>query len=444
MGWRLTRFLLPLIVTIIVQEFGVQFINAGMARMPQATATLAAFGLAWGLILFLASPMGQSKQMSLVLVDSRASYRKSWNFVLVSSLLLMVFQASLVLTPLGDWVIDDLHGVDVDLSTLVRTVLFWLAPVPLLRSAALFWTGLLIRARHTDVISYATAGSILSGITTVFLLLPIEAIRAQPIWLPILATYAMIVVEVGILYGGMKRYVVLPAQTEAPTRSNLSYAYIFQFFWPLALIMFVQDLSRPLINLFIARGPDGTMALAVLSISYALGQWPYRWLNEIRNLPPAFHNEDPQLRAVRRFALVCGFISFGISALLFWTPLRDFVLLQLVGVDADLAVRSHLPLALYAFFSFVVMIRAYLHGIGLLERRTKAFALSAPARALAILSLLIGLPFWGVTGATLGVAALLGGFVAETIAVWWGVRGQALLTTRLEGKMLATAPPGSD
>src|SRR5690606_9580246 len=144
---------------------------------------------------------------------------------------------------------------------------------------------------------------------TVVLLLPIEAIRARPIWLPILATYAMILVEVTVLYWGKQRYIRLPAERENLARASLSYVDIIQFFWPLALIMFVQELSRPLINLFIARGPEGTVALAVLSLTYALGQWPYRWLNEIRNLPPAFHSEDPQLRSIRRFAIVCGFIS---------------------------------------------------------------------------------------------------------------------------------------
>lgn len=444
MGWRLTRFLLPLILTIIINEFGIQFINAGMARMPQATTTLAAFGLAWGLVLFLPSPLGQARQLSLVLVDSQASQRKTWRFVLITSLFLIALQASLVLSPLGNWVIDDLHRIDTELSTLVRTVLLWMLPVPLLRSVALFWGGLLIRARYTSVISYATFGSILSGIATVALLLPIEAIRARPIWLPILATYAMILVEATVLYWGKRRYIRLPVESENPARASLSYVDIIQFFWPLALIMFVQELSRPLINLFIARGPEGTIALAVLSLTYALGQWPYRWLNEIRNLPPAFQSEDPQLRSIRRFAIVCGFISFAISLLLFWTPLRDFILLRLVGAEADLAARSVIPLALYSFFAFVVMVRAYLHGVGLLERRTRAFSLSAPARVLAILALLVGLPFAGVTGATLGVAALLGGFVAETAAVWWGLRGQALVAARIHGTPLAVTPPGSD
>ena len=69
---RLFRFLLPLAITTIVLEFGTQMLNAGMARMPHATETLAGFGVALGIILFLTSPLGQSRELGLVMGDGRA------------------------------------------------------------------------------------------------------------------------------------------------------------------------------------------------------------------------------------------------------------------------------------------------------------------------------------------------------------------------------------
>ena len=65
---RFTRFLLPLILTILIFEFGAQSINAGMARMPDATRILASFGLAWGLVTALSSPLAQIRYAGRVLV----------------------------------------------------------------------------------------------------------------------------------------------------------------------------------------------------------------------------------------------------------------------------------------------------------------------------------------------------------------------------------------
>ena len=97
---RLARFLLPLAVTAIVLELGQQVLSAGMARVPQATQTLAAYGLAWGLVLFLTSPLGQAKELGLVLVNSEQSWRMVRRFVLVLGFALVCAMAALTLGPI--------------------------------------------------------------------------------------------------------------------------------------------------------------------------------------------------------------------------------------------------------------------------------------------------------------------------------------------------------
>lgn len=428
---RLIRFLFPLILTIIVQEFGTQMLSAGMARMPQATQVLAAFGLGWNLVLFFASPLVQSKQLGLVLAGDGPAFRRTLTFVVVAALALTGFQFLLARTALGHRVIEDLHQVDPELGAQVRTVLLWLLPVPLGRSLVQFFSGLLLRAHRTEVITYSTVARFGVGILGVLALLPADFVRARPILLPILVTYAMLLAELAVVLWGVLWFRALPA--ERPSRAEplqITYGYILRFFWPLALIMLVQEASRPLINLFVAREPNGTQALAVLTVVYALGQWPYRWLNEIRSIPPAFRDLDPALVRVRRFTGACGIVSFLLSVALFWTPLRDVLLLRVIGVEPELAVQAYTPLMLYAWFSFVVMVRAYLHGVALVERRTQAIAPSAPMRLAAILTALTVLPWFGVSGATRAIAALLAGFVVETVTVWWGLRGVVLLRGR--------------
>ena len=116
--------------------------------------------------------------------------------------------------------------------------------------------------------------------------------------------------------------------------------------------------------------------------------------------------------------------------LLFWTPLREFILRALIGVSAELAAQAALPLVVFSFFPLVVMMRAYLHGVGLFEHRTQVMAPSAPSRVAAILVALILLPVLGIHGATRGVAALLCGFMVETLIVWWGIRGRTLIRSK--------------
>jgi hypothetical protein len=260
-----------------------------------------------------------------------------------------------------------------------------------------------------------------ASILAVFVLLPTGFVQQKPIGLPLLVTYAGTLAELGVLLWGYRRYV---GHLPTDTGIELSSSYVLRFFWPLALIMAVQGLSRPLINLFISREPDGAKALAVLTVVYALGHLPYGWLNEIRNLPPAFRDTADSLAYIRRFAVGCGLLAFAVMVVLFWTPLREYILASLIGVEPALAARSRMPLIIFSFFPATVMIRGYLHGVGLLEHRTTAMAPSAPARIIAILVALAILPAFGIHGATRGIAALLSGFALETLVVWWGVRGR--------------------
>jgi len=430
---QFARFLFPLVLTVVVGEMGVQVLNAGMVRMPRATETLASYGLAWGIINFLSSSLLQSRQLGLVLVDSRTAFRRVRVVVMVYALILTSVLAALALTPLGVWVVEVLHGFDKSLSRVALQALLWLVPVPLLNGLSRFYSGTLIRMRRTDIASAATVARIGASIVTTFALLPMPFVQARPITLPLLVTYAGLLAETAVAVWGFERY-VRPALDEHGRA--LGYGYIVRFFWPLALVMSVQGFSRPLINLFVSRGPGGAEALAVLTVVYALGHLPYGWLNDIRSLPTAFKEQEHGLRYIRRFALVCGFGVFATMVALFWTPLRDLILGTWIGVSEALIPYCRVPLALFAFFPLTVMVRAYLHGVGLVEHRTKALVPSGPARIGAILIALLAFSFTNVHGATRGVAALLSGFTAEAIVVWLGLRGPWQHSRQLTGTTL--------
>ncbi|MBT4502383.1 MAG: hypothetical protein HOC74_31910 [Gemmatimonadetes bacterium] len=418
---QLARFLFPLVLTMVVYGLSGQVLNGGMARVPRATETLAAFGLAWGVTDFLASPISQVRQVGLVLATSTASLRRVRNFVLVAGLGLSAILPLLGMTQLGNWVIEDLHGVEAGLGKVVRSGILYFSFIPILEAWNRFYSGLLLQVRRTEIVSLATLAGIGANILAVFALLPLEWVRHQPILLPVVAVYAGYAVNLGILFRGYQRCV----KKSLPTGESgeLTYLYILKFFWPLALVMAIQGFSRPLINLFVSRGADGKDALAALAVVYSLAHLLYGWVNEIRSLPAAFKQVPDHLRYIRRFAGGCGLLSFVIMMLMFWTPLRDIILIEWIGIGPELAALCATPLFLFTFFPLAVMVRGYVNGIALVEHRTRALAPSAPSRIGIILVVLMVLPGMGISGATLGVTALLFGFVLEATVVWVGVRG---------------------
>lgn len=413
------RFLAPLVLAMMAVELGAQFLNGGMARVPQAVETLAAFGLALGLVNVISAPLSQARQLGLAMIDNAGQLRTGARTVAAIGLGLGLATAALGSAGPGRWLVEDVHDIAPDLADRVQTALLWLMPLPLVNGMARYYSGVLARVRRTEVISASGLAGIAVRIAAVFALLGADWIQARPILLPAAVTLAGALTEFVVLLAGHVRWArpVLPGGGEPVTVRAL-----LAFLWPLAVIMVFQGASRPLINLVVSRQADATLALAALTIVFTLGHIHYGWVNEIRSLAPAFRERPGAGSHIPRFAAACSALSFGLALVLYWTPVRQVILLDLIGLDAAVAELCVGPLMIFSFFPFAVALRSYYHGQGLVHRITDAMAWSGPCRMVAIAAALAALSWSGLPGATAGVGALLSGFAAEALTVAWGVR----------------------
>ncbi len=413
------KFLAPLVLATVALEIGGQFLNGGMARVPRAAETLAAFGLAWGLTNILSGPLYQTRQLALGLIEDRKQLRSSTRFVLAQGVILSALTAVLGLPGPGRWIVQDLHSINDALADSAQLALLLMAPLTLINGLGRYYSGTLARVRRTSIVSIGITSGIVVRVLSVFTFVDAPFVEQQPILLPILVTTLGSVVEYVILMTGHIKY----ARPELnPGGGSLSTREMTQFLWPLAVIMTFQGASRPLINFVVSQGDNATEALAVLTVVYTLGHLHYGWVNELRSLYPAFRDEKDSLRYIRRFAAGCCAVSFSIAVLLFWTPIRTVILTDLIGVSDRLAELSAAPLIIFSFFPFAVTTRGYYHGVGIVRRMTDAMAPSAPSRLTAITIALGVFSFTDLPGATAGIGALLCGFTAEASVVAWGVR----------------------
>lgn len=168
---RFARFLAPLILAMIAQELSAQFLNGGMARVPQATRTLAAFGLAYGLMSVLSAPLHQSRQLGLAMIDSMAQLRTGAGVIFVSGAALSLATMALGGDGPGRWLVEDLHEIDASLADQAQTALLWLVSLSFISGLARYYSGLLARVRRTEIISAGSLAAIGVRITSVFLLI---------------------------------------------------------------------------------------------------------------------------------------------------------------------------------------------------------------------------------------------------------------------------------
>ncbi len=78
---------------------------------------------------------------------------------------------------------------------------------------------------------------------------------------------------------------------------------LFLFVSPLMFVLGIQRISRPMINLLVARfSPnecEAATAIAVLTATYPLGRMAFGWLNQLRTISPTFQKVSSKREATK-------------------------------------------------------------------------------------------------------------------------------------------------
>ena len=121
---------------------------------------------------------------------------------------------------------------------------------------------------------------------------------------------------------------------------------------------------------------------------------------------------------INRYILGAGILSLTIGFVFLWGDLSKAVMRNIIGADESLIVLADVPLKIFTFHTCAVTVRCILSGIMIVDKETKLLYLPGPVRLCTIVTVGFTLLYlFGVSGATLGVAALFSGFCGEAITV---------------------------
>jgi hypothetical protein len=336
-------FFLPLVLNVQFMSVSHSIINAGLARLDDAITALAAFSVAMVLHLFIASPSYQNHTITITMVRGRRSFNGTLIFVLLMASYVSIMLTLVAYTPVGEFILYRLLGVNHEVGEGARSVLRLLVFLPFATGLRGLFQGMVIRARRTGLVSFATGIRIITLLGYLWL-----GLR----WFsgPQVAAFALLccVITETLLVGLFAWRVRLPATGE----DEKSFPQILRYALPLAYSSGLQQAVPLLINAIISRLPDGTLALAAFGV---VRGFLFLLAGPMRNLQQAYLT---LIRAPEDYTVLVRFfnqVSLGMALIMLavaW-PLNQLVLGSVMGLDSAMCSYITWPLTLCAFFPWL-------------------------------------------------------------------------------------------
>lgn len=311
-------------------------IQAALARLPDSTLHLAAFGLTLALSLVIESPVIMLLATAIALVKDAPSYHALRFFTLWLSVGLTILTGLVAFTPLFEWLGGNLLGIPGSIveaaKPAMQIMLFWTAAIAWRR----FYQGVLVRYGYTKLVSLGTAIRLMAASGTAFGLvvwgkLPGSQVAA---W----ALMAAVIVEAMVTI-----FFALPIIRRNGLSASLSYQTpsltqreILKFHTPLAGTTLLALLIMPITNAALARLASSELTLAAWPVVFGTLLVLRGWGFALQEITVAVVKQSFAPGALKRFSWTVAFSTSAALALLSFTPLVNLYLQKVIQLRSEL------------------------------------------------------------------------------------------------------------
>jgi len=409
---------LPLALSWTLMLMEAPLINAFLARGAEAELSLAAYGVAFSIILVVEAPILMMLELSLALSKNLSAFRAIRRFYVMIGLGVTALGVAVSYTPLCEILLCRLMNIPPAIAAMavptLRILTWWSLPIGWRR----IHQGILIRDGRTRVISIATGVRLLVLCATMLIGQSLNLLPGAP--LGALAMLIVVTVEALLIHWAAQSSIRqrLPAE---PSKSEvLTFRYLWLFYLPLAITTIMRQGIRPLISAGIAAAPMAELSLAAWPVAFSLTSMFWGPTMGLRQVTIALTEDRVAWQRVSRFVLTVGLILSGSLVVLSFTPLLGVVLSQLFGLSEQLAQLAAPAVRIMVLLPLGFSLHALFTGLLVKQARTSTVR-TAKALNLVIvgLTLFVGLRYGGLWGSVLGAAALTVGALMEAAWLYW-------------------------
>ncbi|MEJ2634477.1 MAG: hypothetical protein P8184_04195, partial [Calditrichia bacterium] len=409
---RIFIFWLPLAATWLMMAVEGPFLAAVIARLAEPKYNLAAYGVAYSFALIVEAPIIMIMSAATALVKDGDSYLKLRNFTYFLNGTITALMLVLLIPPVFYFITERLIGLPAEVARLTHWATILLIPWPGAIGYRRFYQGVLIRSNLTRRVAYGTIIRLTAMSTTAVILYNFSEISGAMVGG---AALAMGVTSEAIASKTMARspvkYLLSSGESEASGTSQLSYRYIFKFYYPLALTSIIALGVQPMITFFVGQSRLAIESLAVLPVIISL-------VFIFRSLGLSFQEAGIALMGekyegyvpLRNFAALLGVAVIGGLSLLAFTPLAVTWFHTISGLSMDLTHIAILPARIMAIMPGLTVLLSFQRSVLVNSKNTSPITLATIIEVAGIFTVLfISIKFLNLIGAVAAALAFVAG-----------------------------------
>ena len=395
---------------------------AFIARTANPEINLAAWGIAFPIVLLLGSPALALLPTSTSFSKDVHSFRKLLNFSLVLVATLTSLHAAIAFTPLYGILVKGLLGIPDELFEPARTGLRILLPFIAAVGVRRLIHGVLIRFGFSR--SVTISSGIRLGIEAVVLVIFFQFFPDVEGIILASATFTAGVFGEAI-YAVLRVKPIFRNQlSNAPPPENpLTIAPILNFFTPLVLTILIGVTVQPMVAAALSRMPNPVSSLAIWPIIIGMLTVFTSAAHAYVEVVVVLLDEPRSLRVFHRFTMKLGLALIVFLFLFNVTPISLYWFRDVLALPEDLVVEARQSLWIMSLMPGLAVFDSLSSGTLMNGRRTRGITLAILLSLICAFLLIIGgiaIGSWsGITVCLLALA--IGGFLRSGM-LWYAGR----------------------
>jgi len=403
------------------------FVASLVARLPEPTLNLAAFGVALALAFVAESPIMMLLAATTALARDRESLARVWRFSLLMNGAVTAVMALIALPPVFHLLASGVLALPPEVADRAQVAVAVFLPWPAAIGFRRFQQGILIGAGRTRLVAYGTVVRLSTMAATGTLLFLRGGIDGAVLGAAALSSGVVVEAVASWAWARTDRRrlkALAPAVPgEVPTLADIQ-----RFYWPLAVTPLMNMASQPLVTFFVGRGAFPIESLAVLPVvnSFAfLFRCPALAFQEV--VIALGRGGDAALGSLRRFATLLGSLSSLAMAAVVLTPAAGLWFATVTGLGPELLPLARNASAVLILMPLAAAVVVWMHARLVLLRTTRLVTWGTMVElAVIAATLFAGITFSRLPAAIVATASVLAGRWAGALFLLAARRGRGL------------------